>query len=127
MDAIKLEPTKRTPGIDFNFAAGTFSIYGESYPEDVNKFFGPLISKLEEHFESLSGGEIAFTFNLIYFNSTTAKILMSLFETLENTASAGNAVTVSWCYDAGDSNMEELGEEFAEDFVNAKFIMAPKS
>ena len=127
MDAIKLEPTKRTPGIDFNFASNTFVIYGESYPEDVNKFFGPLIGKLEEHLAAESGAEINFNFDLVYFNSTTAKILMSLFETLDDAAGAGNSVTISWSYAADDSNMEELGQEFAEDLIYAKFKMVAKS
>lgn len=125
MDTIKLEATKRTPGIDFDFAANSFSISGESYPEDVNKFFGPLIDKLEEHLQAQSGAEINFMFDLIYFNSTTAKILMGLFETLEETAGS-NTVTISWGYAADDSNMEELGQEFAEDLENAKFVMVPK-
>ncbi|CAK0764441.1 DUF1987 domain-containing protein [uncultured Gammaproteobacteria bacterium] len=127
MDAIKLEPTKRTPGIDFNFSANTFVIHGESYPEDVNKFFGPLIGKLEEHLAAESGAEIKVNFDLIYFNSTTAKILMGLFETLDEAAGAGNSVTIAWSYAADDSNMEELGQEFGEDLVNAKFEMVPKS
>ncbi len=127
MESIKLEPTKRTPGIDFNFSAGTFAISGESYPEDVNKFFGPLIEQLEQHLQSLSGGSATVTFDLIYFNSTTAKILMGLFETLEEAAAAGNAITIAWSYAADDSNMEELGQEFAEDLVHANFAMVPKS
>ena len=127
MDNIKLDPTKRTPGIDFNFAANTFAITGESYPEDVNKFFGPVIGQLEEHLQALKGGEVKVSFDLIYFNSTTAKILMGLFETLDEAAAAGNAVTISWGYAADDSNMEELGEEFAEDLEHAKFVMVPRS
>ena len=126
MDAIKLEPTKRTPGVDFNFAANTFAIHGESYPEDVNKFFGPLIGQLEDHLEGQNGAEIRVKFDLIYFNSTTAKILMGLFETLDQAAGAGNSVTITWSYAADDSNMEELGQEFAEDLEHAKFEMAPK-
>ncbi|MBF0426564.1 MAG: DUF1987 domain-containing protein [Magnetococcales bacterium] len=126
MEAIRLEPTKRTPGIDFDFAANSFFIHGESYPEDVNKFFGPLIEKLEAHLRGLKGARVGFRFDLVYFNSTTAKILMGLFELLEETAKAGNQVTVTWEYAADDSNMEELGEEFAEDLEHAQFNMAPK-
>jgi hypothetical protein len=126
MDPIKLEPTKRTPGIDFDFAGNSFAIFGESYPEDVNKFFGPLIGRLEEHLEAQSGAEIKVSFDLVYFNSTTAKILMGLFETLEE-AAGDNSVTIAWSYAADDSNMEELGEEFAEDLEKAKFVMTPKS
>ncbi|MBF0340509.1 MAG: DUF1987 domain-containing protein [Magnetococcales bacterium] len=126
MENIKLEPTKRTPGIDFDFAAGKFAIHGESYPEDVNKFFGPLIGQLKEYLAASEGATIDFRFDLIYFNSTTAKILMGLFESLDEAAGAGNTVTIAWGFAADDSNMEELGEEFSEDLEHAKFVMAPK-
>ncbi|MBF0212485.1 MAG: DUF1987 domain-containing protein [Magnetococcales bacterium] len=126
MEQIKLEPTKRSPGIDFDFDAGIFAISGESYPEDVNKFFGPLITRLKEFLSAAEGAEIQFRFDLIYFNSTTAKIVMSIFEMLDEAAAAGNNVTISWGYAADDSNMEELGEEFSEDLEHAKFVMVSK-
>ncbi|MBF0615001.1 MAG: DUF1987 domain-containing protein [Magnetococcales bacterium] len=126
MDNIKLEPTKRSPGIDFDFSAGKFAISGESYPEDVNKFYGPLIQQLKEYLNGCEGAEIQFQFDLVYFNSTTAKIVMGIFETLDEAAEAGNAVTIQWCFAADDSNMEELGEEFSEDLEHAKFVMVPK-
>ncbi|MBF0272185.1 MAG: DUF1987 domain-containing protein [Magnetococcales bacterium] len=126
MENIKIEPTKRSPGIDFDFAAGTFSIVGESYPEDVNKFFGPLIGQLKEYLSGAQGATIQFNFDLIYFNSTTAKIVMGLFEMLDEAAEAGNTVTIGWFFAPDDSNMEELGEEFSEDLEHATFVMIPK-
>ncbi|MBF0310722.1 MAG: DUF1987 domain-containing protein [Magnetococcales bacterium] len=126
MEAIHLEATKRTPGIAFDFDANRFAISGESYPEDVNKFFAPLVQNLEQHMERLEGATVSFRFDLIYFNSTTAKILMGLFETLDRCAAAGNQVNITWAYAADDSNMQELGEEFSEDLEHARFDMMKK-
>lgn len=126
MDNIKFEPTKRTPGIDFNFADNTFAIYGESYPEDAKGFFGPPFGQLAEHLQSLNSAEVKFSFDMIYFNSHSAKYLMALFETLDEVAEAGNSVTISWAFAADDSNMQELGEEFGEDLENAQFVLQPK-
>ncbi|MBF0626848.1 MAG: DUF1987 domain-containing protein [Magnetococcales bacterium] len=126
MENIHIEPTKRSPAIDFDFDSGNFSIAGESYPEDVNKFFGPLISQLKEYLSAAQGATIQFRFDLIYFNSTTAKIVMGLFEILDEAAAAGNTVNILWSFAADDSNMEELGEEFSEDLEHAKFVMTPK-
>ncbi|MBF0192321.1 MAG: DUF1987 domain-containing protein [Magnetococcales bacterium] len=127
MEHIKLEPTKRSPGIDFDFASGIFSMSGESYPEDVNKFFGPLIGQLKGYLSAARGATIRFSFDLIYFNSTTAKVVMGLFEMLDEAAEAGNTVTITWFFAADDSNMEELGEEFSEDLEHASFEMVPKA
>ncbi|MBT6096209.1 MAG: DUF1987 domain-containing protein [Rhodospirillaceae bacterium] len=123
MENIKIKATDRSPEIDFDFAANVFTIRGESYPEDVTAFYGEVIDNLETHLEGLDGGSIVFNFELIYFNSSTAKVLMGLFDTLEETAEGEVDVTVNWYYDEEDDTMEELGEEFAEDLENATFNM----
>lgn len=121
MDPVKIEATDRSPEIDFDFAAEHYRISGESYPEDVTAFYGELLGKLEGHLSAKSSGAVRFDFELIYFNSSTAKVLMSLFETLDECAENGVDVLISWAYEEDDDNMQELGEEFAEDLENAQF------
>ncbi len=123
MENIKIEATDRSPGIDFDFAKNIFVIRGESYPEDVTAFYGEIISSLSNHLAGMDGGEVQFDFELIYFNSSTAKVLMGLFDMLEEIAEGGLAVTVNWHFDEEDDTMEELGEEFAEDLESASFNM----
>lgn len=121
MENIKIEGMERSPEVDFDFGANTFLLKGESYPEDVTSFFGPVIGKLEEHLDAISGEKVHFTFELIYFNSSTAKVLMGLFELLDEAAENGNEVLITWAHEEDDDNMEEMGEEFGEDLENAKF------
>ncbi|MDV7339619.1 DUF1987 domain-containing protein [Terasakiella sp. A23] len=121
MENIKLASTERSPEVDFDFEKNVFFLRGESYPEDVNEFYGPVMEKLESHFEAQSGQDITFTFELIYFNSSTAKILMALFELFDETCEAGNQVSIKWAYEEDDDNMLELGEEYGEDLEHASF------
>ena len=125
MDDIKIAATERTPEIDFDFGAGVFSIKNESYPEDVTEFYGPVIEKFKAWLEDKRGAAITFNFELIYFNSSTAKVIMDLFDILEESAS-DNDVTVNWIFEADDDNMEELGEDFGEDLEEATFKMVVK-
>ena len=121
MDNIKIEATERTPEVNFDFRAGNFVMRGESYPEDASAFYGLLISELEDYLDTLSGANVRFDFEFIYFNSTTAKVLMGLFDKLDETAEKGNSVKVKWICDDDDDNMQELGEEFGEDLQHARF------
>jgi hypothetical protein len=123
MDPINIAKTARTPQIDFDFASNQFVIAGESYPEDVSAFYGPLLQQMTEFFGELSNAEVSFRFELIYFNSSTAKVVMELFEALEEAAVSGNQVVITWVHEAGDDNIKELGEEFAEELSQAKFIL----
>jgi len=123
MDPINIAKTARTPQVDFDFVRNQFVIAGESYPEDVSAFYGPLLQQMADFLVGLSNAEIGFRFELIYFNSSTAKIVMELFEALEEAAVSGNQVVITWVHEAGDDNIKELGEEFSEELAEAKFIL----
>jgi limonene-1,2-epoxide hydrolase len=125
MDNIKMAATERTPEIDFDFGAKVFSLRNESYPEDVNEFYGPLVDQFKTWIEDQEDSEITFNFELIYFNSSSAKVLMDIFDVLEE-AAENNQVTVNWIYESDDDNIEELGEEFGEDLDAANFNMVAK-
>ncbi|MBF0420397.1 MAG: DUF1987 domain-containing protein [Magnetococcales bacterium] len=125
MDDIRIQATERTPELDFNFSDNQFALRGESYPEDVPAFFSAPLSALEAHLGAMTTGEVAFLFQLTYFNSTSAKVVMKIFELLDETAAKGVEVTINWRYLADDDNMEELGQEFGEDLQSAKFVMCP--
>lgn len=120
MDNIRIGATARTPEVDFDFAANVFALAGECYPEDIAEFFAPLLDKLGEHFARLRGARVDFNFSLAYFNSSSAKAILGLFGLLDKTAKAGNDVMISWACEEGD-DMQEMGEEFAEDLSAAKF------
>ena len=95
MDNIKITATDRSPEIDFDFENNIFLIQDESYPEDVPAFYGPILDRLEEHLESLNGAIVRIGLELIYFNSSTAKVLMGLFETLDEVTEDGNEVLIT--------------------------------
>ena len=122
MENIRIGATERTPEIDFNFQKGVFLIKEESYPEDIIAFYNPIMDPLKKWLDSQRGSDIVFNFELIYFNSSSAKVLMDLFDMLDETA-IHNKVILNWIYDAEDDNMEELGEDFGEDLENATFNM----
>ncbi len=127
MTTIKLPATDRSPEIDFDFGANRFKMSGESYPENITEFYGPVIGQLEQHLSGLSDADLVFEFELIYFNSSSAKVLMNMFEKLDEAASRGNRITINWCHDEDDDNMQELGEEFGEDLEHAKFNLVVTS
>ena len=123
MTILTISAAQRTPEVSFNFGTNTFLMRGESYPEDVKDFYGPPIMQLEEHLEGLHNAEVHFTFEFVYFNSSTAKIIMNLFDLLDSTAERGNTVTITWAFEPDDENMEELGEEFGEELKHATFTL----
>ncbi len=122
MENIIREATERTPAVVFDFENGVFSFKGESYPEDASAFFGPLHKALDDFLEGPFNGKIVFNIELEYFNSSSAKVLMNLFQLLEDAAeSKGKTTVINWYYNEDDDTMQEFGEDFASDMEHTAF------
>jgi len=121
METILIEATARTPKFDFDPEKRTLILSGESYPEDPQKFFAAPLVTIREFLKQKHDGLVQFNFQMTYFNSSSAKVMMDLFSALEDCATEGNDVMIEWHHADDDDNMRELGEEFSEELVNAKF------
>lgn len=125
MQDIFIPPTDRTPEVSFAFDAKQLSLKGESYPEDAAAFYGPLFQSLGSFVAQLNKDKVVMDLKLDYFNSSSAKALMRIFQLLEGAAAKGNDVRVNWHFDPEDDTMQEFGEDFAQDFDKAKFSLCP--
>lgn len=106
-----IEKTNHTPGIQFE--DGRLTIVGRSIPEDSIGFFEPLFNELMDY---LKHPALHTEVNLMleYSNSSTNRVLVSLFELLREAHSSGHSVTVNWYYVAEDKGMYELGTDLKD-------------
>jgi len=121
MDNLMIAATERSPAVDFDFQAGRLSLRGESYPEDASTVFGPIFAALEGFLAGAEGKDIRFDFELIYFNSSSAKALMNMFQLMDKAAARGVKIVVHWVYAHDDETMKEFGEDFSEDLEHVTF------
>jgi hypothetical protein len=122
MDTITIPAGGGTPEMVLDFANATFSFKGESYPEDVNAFYGKIVDTITGFVTSLSGGNVKMHMHLVYFNSSSTKVFHNLFQMLE-AAMDSNAITaeVDWLYHEEDDMSLEFVEGFKDDFERIKF------
>lgn len=126
MEHITIDATERSPLVDFDFTGGKLRLEGEAYPEDAASFFGPLMQALGQFLEEEAARDVEFDVALAYFNSSSAKALMNIFMLMEDAAEAGHRITIRWHYIEGDDTLQEAGDDFAADFVKARFEMVEK-
>jgi hypothetical protein len=127
MENLAIEATKQTPKVSFDAENHVLEFQGESYPENMALFAAPIFTWLEKYLEQL--GEQTFTVNidLTYFNSSSSKMLLDLFDKLEEEVeNNGKDIIVNWIYDAEDDGAEEFGEEFQEDLESLTFNLVQK-
>lgn len=127
MENLFIAATATSPEIDFRFDQNLLSLRGESYPENAAAFYSPIIERLNAYLESCPDASITVDVTLTYFNSSSTKMLFSIFDSLNETAAAGNRVQVNWYRDDEDETILEFGEELQTDFTAIKFTDCPVS
>lgn len=115
MENFQIEGENYIPTVNFNAETGTLEISGESYHEYTIEFFQPIFEWLNNYLEQ-EGRTIVFNFRMTYFNTSSSRRFLEIFDLLEdyNKSKNGN-VTVNWYYEKDDVDMLESGEEYAED------------
>ena len=121
MENLNISATKSSPEIVFNAQTAILSIVGESYPENTTQFYEPILKWIEDFIEEVDDQEVILNMELIYFNSSSSKVLMDVFDTLEDFSDDGKNIVVNWIYDEENDASLEYGEEFAEDIESLTF------
>ena len=122
MESLLIEKTPATPEIRFSAQTGVLQIKGESYPENVAKFYTPVINWLKDYLDE-AGGAMIVEFSITYFNSSSSKIFMTILEMLEKGYDQGRQIIVKWCCDPENETAIECGEEFKEDLHRLPFFV----
>ena len=129
MEALKIEQSERAPEVIFDIEKGIFAMKYDSRPENVRKFYYPIIEVLNEGLEELiSSGKstnfkenpFLFSFKLGYFNSSSAKFILDIMNIARLFFEKGLNIIVEWYYQDDDEDMMEAGEDFA-DFCEMEF------
>jgi hypothetical protein len=126
MENLQIEATKSSPEINFSSETNILAITGESYPENTTQFYQKVFAWLEEYMEEVTNEKVIFNIELIYFNSSSSKVLMDLFDILDELHEEGKDIEVNWIYDEDNDASLEYGEEFAEDIESLTFNLVEK-
>lgn len=126
MEKLNIPATKSSPEINFDAQTNILSITGESYPENTTQFYESMFKWLDKYIGNLQTQEVVLNIELIYFNSSSSKVLMDLFDTLEEASADNKNITVNWLYDEDNEASLEYGEEFAEDIESLTFNLVEK-
>lgn len=120
MNPLIIESTDLTPLVRFQPDENEFEISGESRPENVRKFYEPIIDWIDSYKEHLNlnkkiaNEKLVFKFRFEYFNSSSAKFLTSLINRLDVISQEVVPIEIEWYYDAPDEDMKSSGEEFSK-------------
>jgi hypothetical protein len=121
MEILKIESTEDSPQIVLDRESNILEISGRSLPEDVNTFYEPTMSWIEEYAKDPLDVTV-FSFKFTYFNTASSKIILDILTRFEEMIEEGHEVMVRWHYPEEDEDMMEAGEEYSE-MVDVPFEM----
>jgi hypothetical protein len=119
---IRIAATGSSPEVDLRFSEHVLSLRGESYPENAAAFYADIITATRDYLATLPD-DVAVTVNvaLTYFNSSSTKMLFTLFSALNEAAEDGRRVVLNWHHDVDDDTILEFGAELHDEFPAIDF------
>ncbi len=121
METLKIKSTEDSPRILLDKESNILEISGRSLPEDVNTFYEPALSWIEEYAKNPLDITV-FNFKLTYFNTASSKVILDILTQFEEMIEEGHNVLVRWHYLEEDEDMMDAGEEYSE-MVDVPFEM----
>ena len=91
MEILKIESSEDNPQIILDRESNILEISGRSLPEDVNTFYEPMMSWIEEYAKDPHDTTI-FNFKLTYFNTASSKIILDILTQFEEMIEEGHRV-----------------------------------
>jgi len=125
MTVFHVEGTKSSPRIYFDPASRVLEISGESYPENCQRTYAPMFQWLQEYFNEQPQGLVTLNMEIRYFNSSSSRTFMNLFDLLDEQAAQGRPIEVNWRFHEENETARECGEEFMADVRDLCFTLTP--
>ena len=120
MEKLVIESTFNSPSVILDPESKQFEFSGESRPENVRKFYLPILEWLDDYAKEQSGmsrsersSNLLVQFNFEYFNSTSAKYILDIFKALNVLNDLSMKILVKWLYEEDDEDMLEVGQEMS--------------
>jgi hypothetical protein len=119
MNDLELKATDSTPYMRFECKTGLCEISGTSMPENVYEVYEPVLEWIKEYIKSPCP-KTMLSISLKYFNTASAKIILSLLYAFEPLLLKGNSIEVNWGYLSHDEESLEAGQDYAS-MINIPF------
>ena len=98
MNDLKIVSTQSTPLIETDSARGVIYMEGDSYPENSFEFYSELVAWVTRYLKD-NERPLVVELALLYLNTSSIKVMMDIFDELEEAHQQGREVKVNWRYD----------------------------
>ena len=108
--ALKIEASPTSFGIEFKGSEGLLRFLGNSYPENAVDFFQPLLQWVHDYVR-IPRKHTLVEFRVNYFNTSSSKYLFQIMEFICAFHAKGNPVKVIWVSNEENNEMLDTWHE----------------
>lgn len=112
--ALRYPAINSSPEVILDKKTNEFIFTGKSFPEDAKLLYRPIITWIEKYVDDPNDNTII-EFNMEYFNSASAKIILDILEIFATVEEKGKSVIIHWHYADVDEDMKYAGELYSEE------------
>jgi hypothetical protein len=112
MKDLIIEKSYSTPTVSFNSKTGILKIEGRSIPENPSSFYDPVVTWLNEYFQTTTNTSTKLDIKLDYINSGSSKSILSMLKAIKAHCDIGKNCQVNWHFEEDDESIRDLGKHF---------------
>ena len=102
--------------IIYNEDEGLLKISGSSHYENAVEFYKPILDLLKTQIQKYPNKKITLEFCLEYYNTSSSRRFLEMFDILENHHKNGGEAEVKWYHEPEDIDTLESGLDYASEF-----------
>lgn len=114
MNDLVITGTVSSPSIKGDWQNGILYMEGDSYPENSYELYSSMVAWVMSYLKETTA-PLTLELTLLYLNTSSIKVMMDIFDEMEEAFQEGRQLTVNWYFDAENERVAELAEEFKED------------
>ncbi|RNF52560.1 DUF1987 domain-containing protein [Marinomonas hwangdonensis] len=114
MNDLVIEGTASSPSVKGDWQNGVLFMEGDSYPENSYELYSAMVAWVTQYLKE-SPNPLTLELTLLYLNTSSIKVMMDVFDEMEECFQEGRQVAVNWYFDSENERVAELAEEFKED------------
>ena len=119
MSYLKIDKTEDTPDVIFDGDNGDLFIAGISFPDNVERFYTPVMMWLDEYCQH-PNEVTTVIFKFEYFNTSSSKKIYEILACFERIKALGKQVNIKWMYSDEDEDIRSAGIRFSN-MINTTF------
>jgi len=112
MKDLVIDKTYSTPAVNFEVQSGNLKIEGRSIPENPSMCYEPLVTWINEYFQTTTNASTKLDVKLDYINSGSSKSILSLLKAIKTFCDNGKNCQVNWHFEEDDESIRDLGRHF---------------